>query len=606
LWIISPVADILLLTATPLAIVPLIYTTQLWFSPEVIALWVFALASLGHHLPGFLRAYGDLELFRRFRWQFLLAPVAAVSLSLVVFVGFESHSLELLLLLWATWHIMMQTYGFMRIYDAKRGRTSSRDSWLDFAACAAVFTSGIVFSNARVAGIAETLLLTGFPVIPPQVLTAAQWVTGIATAGILLAFFVRETFSNRGSMNWPKLLLMISTALLYWASGSVSVNLLIGVAMFEIFHAVQYFAIVWFFNRNRATRSRSSFGPLAAMFSNNTIGLLMYVAAIAAFGVLGFVGRGAYPGTVTKVATALFAASAMLHFYYDGFIWKVRDKHTAGHLNIAGRTVSSHPLLRHAVLWCGLSGVLLIAAANERSQPAGDVAGDHELDALLALAPDLPELQLRASQRELIRNNKTKALQLAENAANRRPRWFLAQLNLAEAAVAARQWDTAAAAYAAALRLRPANVEANFGVGVCSVQQHEYALAKTQLARCIALDPQHNMAEFQLGNAFYLMGEPEAAIVHYQRCIELKFNSPEAHSNLGAVLFESGDASGAASAYRRLVILKPADAAARYNLGRVLLEQGRLGQAKQSILEARRLGYTVEPHIAAELQLPPS
>ena len=35
---------------------------------------VAAFASIGHHLPGFLRAYGDRELFRRFRWRFLLAP----------------------------------------------------------------------------------------------------------------------------------------------------------------------------------------------------------------------------------------------------------------------------------------------------------------------------------------------------------------------------------------------------------------------------------------------------------------------------------------------------------------------------------------------------
>ena len=73
-WIISPLADVTLLVATPLAIVPLVYLAARYFTPETIFLFVAAFASIGHHLPGFTRAYGDRELFRRFRWRFLLAP----------------------------------------------------------------------------------------------------------------------------------------------------------------------------------------------------------------------------------------------------------------------------------------------------------------------------------------------------------------------------------------------------------------------------------------------------------------------------------------------------------------------------------------------------
>ena len=115
-WIISPFLDLSLLIATPLAIFPLLtLLAHSRYSPEQIALAVFAFASLGHHLPGLMRAYGDRELFARYRWRFLLAPPFALAVSWTSFVSPGLHGLEVILLFWATWHILMQTYGFMRI-----------------------------------------------------------------------------------------------------------------------------------------------------------------------------------------------------------------------------------------------------------------------------------------------------------------------------------------------------------------------------------------------------------------------------------------------------------------------------------------------------------
>src|SRR6266566_1580084 len=100
-WIISPLADAVLLVATPLAIVPAVWFAAQWFSTEVIVVAVASFASLGHHLPGFMRAYGDRELFHRFRWRFLLAP--PLIFAVVVFFSLRGlHGLDLILLVWAT------------------------------------------------------------------------------------------------------------------------------------------------------------------------------------------------------------------------------------------------------------------------------------------------------------------------------------------------------------------------------------------------------------------------------------------------------------------------------------------------------------------------
>ena len=82
-----------------------------------------AFASIGHHLPGFLRCYGDRDLFQRFRLRFVLAPPLLFVLS-AAFVFNGLHGLEFIVLFWATWHGLMQMYGFMRIYDVKAGASS--------------------------------------------------------------------------------------------------------------------------------------------------------------------------------------------------------------------------------------------------------------------------------------------------------------------------------------------------------------------------------------------------------------------------------------------------------------------------------------------------
>src|SRR3954463_2663370 len=124
-WIVSPAWDLAYLVLTPVLIVPaVLLTARYWLTHEQIYLAVISFASLGHHLPGFMRAYGDSELFRRFRYRFLLAPPLFLAVAAVFSVN-HLHGLELLLLFWATWHVLMQTYGLMRIYDLKRGAASA-------------------------------------------------------------------------------------------------------------------------------------------------------------------------------------------------------------------------------------------------------------------------------------------------------------------------------------------------------------------------------------------------------------------------------------------------------------------------------------------------
>ena len=74
LWIVSARADLALVIGAPLLIAPLMYLAAEISSPTLVAGLIFGVLSTGHHLPGFLRAYGDPALFARYRLRLLLMP----------------------------------------------------------------------------------------------------------------------------------------------------------------------------------------------------------------------------------------------------------------------------------------------------------------------------------------------------------------------------------------------------------------------------------------------------------------------------------------------------------------------------------------------------
>src|SRR5262245_65991253 len=63
-----------------------------------------------------------------------------------------------------------------------------------------------------------------------------------------------------------------------------------------------------------------------------------YIGLVLAYGGLSL--SKSYVGidAVKNILTGVVTASALLHFYYDGFIWKVREKSMRQSLGIAGGT----------------------------------------------------------------------------------------------------------------------------------------------------------------------------------------------------------------------------------------------------------------------------
>src|SRR5881398_3922356 len=464
LWILDSWRDLILYVGTPLLLVPAFALAQARWSPQDIYLFVAAFGAMGHHLPGMIRAYGDRALFERFRWRFIIAPIFL----LAVCVGFyfwdiKTNPVVMIVFLWGVWHGMMQTYGFGRIYDAKTGSFAALTRRLDFATCGIWFAAGVILSPARMTDTLEGFYGCGLPFITPGGIHALQQTllfAAVAVSILWLANYVRMWVAGT-RQNPVKLALFVTSVAFWWYCNNGVANILAGIALFEVFHDVQYLSLVWIYNRNRVEKDSSIGGFMRFVFrrSGSLVGL--YIGLVFAYGSLAYFNSRLEVETIKRVLTGVVAASGLLHFYYDGLIWKVRDRSTRENLGLAaGKAAAARreilPIgLLHGLKWVGVFviplGALWIGQTRSKTP---------EVEQTARIASDLPD-----SAR-----------------AHRKYAWSLHKAD---------RLDEAAEQYRIALRLNPNDKEVHFWLGQVLASQSQLSEARSELEEVLRSDPRN-------------------------------------------------------------------------------------------------------------------
>ncbi|HSP45163.1 MAG TPA: tetratricopeptide repeat protein, partial [Chthoniobacterales bacterium] len=331
--------------------------------------------------------------------------------------------------------------------------------------------------------------------------------------------------------------LLVSSIAFWWYCNNGVQNILVGIALFEVFHDVQYLAIVWIYNRVRVERDESIRGFMRFVFRRSGSLIGVYVGLVLAYGSIALTTSGVSVEGIKHILIGVVTASALLHFYYDGFIWKVRETQTRAMLGIEGSGVSTLPVPRAWPAWVrhGLRWAVLVipVAALCAAQLGGRV---------------VPALERTAKVAEIL------------------PRDAQAQLNYGKALQEAGQPEKAIEKYEFALSRNPGLAEAEFFLGLAWSDLGEIDKSIAHYERALTLSPGNAKCESNLAGLLVAKGLLKEARVRYEHSLSLNPKLQNAHKELGDLLCSSGEYDSAIGHYEAALRIQPDFVQARQNL----------------------------------------
>ena len=351
-WVLDPVQDTVLVIAAPLlvlALALLAFRTLPAANATSLIIVTHVVLTVAHHLPTFIRIYGDVELFRRHRWSFVLAPIIPLlfSAGILAYINYRGLPVEyflylyIMLAIWDPWHFLRQHYGFMRLYDRANEAPKPLAARMDLTLCSVWFVYIMLASGAWLAGMLQDLYVTAR--IPVILATPPDAIARVTVVMRDIAFLVTAAYVGYLAWCWrrgyfislAKLALIAATfgvMYLMYAPNAWMQDLApewtfkVGFAALGIVHMTQYLAIVWRYNRRLGQMpGRSRAGVFTRLHSRG--GWLIaacYVLVCLAYGEL--ITTVHANRWIMSVLLAVGFTSTLMHYYFDGFIWKLRQR----------------------------------------------------------------------------------------------------------------------------------------------------------------------------------------------------------------------------------------------------------------------------------------
>ena len=177
-------------------------------------------------------------------------------------------------------------------------------------------------------------------------------------------------------------------------------------------------------------------------------------------------------------------------------------------------------------------------------------------------------------------------------------------LNEGRAALALKDFDTAAGKYNAVLDMEPTNGVALANLGVIRYQQNRLDDAEQYLRKAAVAAPNDSNTRSLLGVVYFRKGAIEDAYAELNRAVAIDPHNAEAHNYLGIVLSEKGWGASGELEIRRAIEMNPQYADAHFNLAVVYAKQRnpKVELARYHYKKALDLGAKPDPGMEAMLK----
>jgi tetratricopeptide (TPR) repeat protein len=287
------------------------------------------------------------------------------------------------------------------------------------------------------------------------------------------------------------------------------------------------------------------------------------------------------------------AASGLLHFYYDGFIWKVRERSTRESLGLTGGTTSNGSThffpgwLVHGSKW--VAAFVIPLGALWIGQTRGPAPTLQRAEWIVADIPvgSMPRCDYAASLKEAGRLDEAAAqlrIGLRYNPKDEKAHYTLANVLIHQSKV-----DEAAAHLERALQLDPRVGDFHSDYGYILEQEGRKNEALAQYKSALRLSPKSALAHYNYAMFLGREAQPGEAATEFQRALQINPQYADAHYDFGNLLYGKDDLKGAKQHYLAAIRVAPRRGSVHNMLGIVLMRQGQTSQAILQFAEALQL-----------------
>jgi len=269
-----------------------------------------------------------------------------------------------------------------------------------------------------------------------------------------------------------------------------------------------------------------------------------------AYGAIGLTQSAVTTEWIRHGLIGIVTASALLHFYYDGFIWKVRETQTRTMLGIegAGAAALASPRLwpawvRHSLRWAAL---VIPFGALCAAQLVGRVVPPVERTAKVAeVLPQDAEAQFRYGKALHEWGRLEEAIGKYEFAISKKPSLAEAEFYLGLAwSDLGNRWrqdfgeeniadlDRSLQHYERSLQLDPRNGKYEANLAGVLVSKGLRAEARRRYEHSLSVNPDLQLAHKELADLLCGDLEYDSAIAHYEKALRIQPDFLEAKKNL--------------------------------------------------------------------------
>jgi hypothetical protein len=290
--------------------------------------WISAvlLIDVAHVWATSFRVYFDAEEFKKRIWLYTLVPLSGYFIGVALYSE-SSITFWRVLALLAVFHFVRQQYGWVALYRAKLKETDKASWFLDAAAVYLATIYPLAFWMTSLPRKFEWFVQNDFFNLPQII---AQILFPIYVLA-LTAYAVKSIYlyCTKGFLNIGKDIVVATTAVC-WYAGIVALNSDYAFTVTNvIIHGVPYFALVYWYARERREASSRFYQALSGnwLFFLATLWALAYIEELfwhrGVWHERNWIFGGNFDIENWKTYfVPLLALPQLTHYVLDGFIWR--------------------------------------------------------------------------------------------------------------------------------------------------------------------------------------------------------------------------------------------------------------------------------------------